>query len=74
MIWRGASLCIFGNPSLTKFRTMSRVQRRQYALVNRAREFGWEDVDVIDDDVAHPAPSSCDVVEIRALMVGSDRS
>jgi DNA invertase Pin-like site-specific DNA recombinase len=26
-------------------------QRRQYALVDRARELGWQDVDVIDDDL-----------------------
>jgi excisionase family DNA binding protein len=26
-------------------------QRRQYALVDRARAFGWQDVDVIDDDL-----------------------
>jgi excisionase family DNA binding protein len=26
-------------------------QRRQYALVNRARALGWQDVDVIDDDL-----------------------
>ena len=26
-------------------------QRRQYALVDRARKLGWQDVDVIDDDL-----------------------
>src|SRR6202795_4355785 len=26
-------------------------QRRQYALVDRARQLGWEDVEVIDDDL-----------------------
>src|SRR5215813_1866651 len=26
-------------------------QRRQYALVDRARALGWQDVDVIDDDL-----------------------
>ena len=26
-------------------------QRRQYALVDRARELGWAQVDVIDDDL-----------------------
>jgi excisionase family DNA binding protein len=26
-------------------------QRRQYALVDRARELGWRDIDVIDDDL-----------------------
>src|SRR3989441_9868610 len=26
-------------------------QRRQYALVNRARALGWQEVDVIDDDL-----------------------
>jgi Resolvase, N terminal domain len=26
-------------------------QRRQYALVDRARSLGWQDVDVIDDDL-----------------------
>lgn len=26
-------------------------QRRQYALVDRARTLGWQDVDVIDDDL-----------------------
>jgi len=26
-------------------------QRRQYALVDRARGLGWQDVDVIDDDL-----------------------
>lgn len=26
-------------------------QRRQYALANRARELGWKDVEVIDDDL-----------------------
>ena len=26
-------------------------QRRQYALADRARELGWEDVEVIDDDL-----------------------
>lgn len=26
-------------------------QRRQYALVDRARELGWQHVDVIDDDL-----------------------
>jgi excisionase family DNA binding protein len=26
-------------------------QRRQYALVNRARTLGWQDIDVIDDDL-----------------------
>ena len=26
-------------------------QRRQYALVDRARDLGWHDVDVIDDDL-----------------------
>jgi DNA invertase Pin-like site-specific DNA recombinase len=26
-------------------------QRRQYALANRAREFGWQEVEVIDDDL-----------------------
>ena len=26
-------------------------QRRQYALVGRARALGWQDVDVIDDDL-----------------------
>src|SRR5438128_10292638 len=26
-------------------------QRRQYALVNHARTLGWQDVDVIDDDL-----------------------
>src|SRR3981081_2952446 len=26
-------------------------QRRQYALVDRARALGWQDIDVIDDDL-----------------------
>ncbi len=26
-------------------------QRRQYALVDRARSLGWQDIDVIDDDL-----------------------
>ena len=26
-------------------------QRRQYALADRARELGWEDIEVIDDDL-----------------------
>jgi len=26
-------------------------QRRQYALVDRARTLGWQDIDVIDDDL-----------------------
>ena len=26
-------------------------QRRQYALVDRARLLGWQDIDVIDDDL-----------------------
>jgi DNA invertase Pin-like site-specific DNA recombinase len=26
-------------------------QRRQYALADRARELGWHDVEVIDDDL-----------------------
>src|SRR5438270_10995521 len=26
-------------------------QRRQYALVDRARALGWKDIDVIDDDL-----------------------
>jgi DNA invertase Pin-like site-specific DNA recombinase len=26
-------------------------QRRQYSLVDRARQLGWEDVEVIDDDL-----------------------
>ena len=26
-------------------------QRRQYALVDRARTLGWQEVDVIDDDL-----------------------
>ena len=26
-------------------------QRRQYALVERAKTLGWEDVEVIDDDL-----------------------
>ncbi len=26
-------------------------QRRQYALVERARELGWQEVDVIDEDL-----------------------
>lgn len=28
-------------------------KRRQYALVERARQLGWADVDVIDDDLGH---------------------
>ena len=30
-------------------------QRRQYGLVERARQLGWADVQVVDDDLANPA-------------------
>src|SRR5690242_40030 len=33
-------------------------QRRQYGLVNRAKQLGWTDVEVIDDDLAAPAAES----------------
>jgi DNA invertase Pin-like site-specific DNA recombinase len=29
-------------------------QRRQYALVTRVRTMGWQDIDVIDDDLGIP--------------------
>ena len=32
--------------------------RRQYGLVERARQLGWNDVQVIDDDLAAPAVAS----------------
>lgn len=40
-------------------------QRRQYGLVERARQLGWEQVEVIDDDLgrsgsARRAPASID--------------
>jgi hypothetical protein len=49
-------------------------QRRQYGLADRARELGWQDVEVIDDDLgrsgggvkrrqpeATPCPHACSV-------------
>jgi hypothetical protein len=36
-------------------------QRRQYGLVQRARQLGWSDVEVIDDDLASPVPADDDL-------------
>ena len=52
-------------------------QRRQYALVDRARELGWADVEVIDDDLvareavpSGPASSAC---WLDCVAAGSER-
>ena len=34
-------------------------QRRQYGLVDRARALGWQDIDVIDDDLGISASGTC---------------
>ncbi|CAB3774721.1 hypothetical protein LMG29542_08099 [Paraburkholderia humisilvae] len=34
-------------------------QRRQYALVERAGQLGWERVEVIDDDLCHSGSGTC---------------
>ena len=33
-------------------------KRRQYGLVDRARALGWQDIDVIDDDLGSRDPES----------------
>jgi DNA invertase Pin-like site-specific DNA recombinase len=44
--------CVYvRQPTPDQVRRNLESQRRQYALVDRARALGWEDVDVIDDDL-----------------------
>ena len=47
-------------------------QRRQYALADRARELGWKEVLVIDDDLAAPAPG-CTAPDSNACSPSSAR-
>jgi hypothetical protein len=36
-------------------------QRRQYGLVQQARQLGWSDVEVIDDDLGRSGPADDDL-------------
>ena len=40
-----------GNRQQTSSRTIMRARRRQYGLVDRAKQLGWSNVEVIDDDL-----------------------
>jgi hypothetical protein len=42
---------MFGNRPQTRLRITSKAKGAQYALVERARQLGWADVEVIDDDL-----------------------
>jgi DNA invertase Pin-like site-specific DNA recombinase len=43
-------------------------QRRQYALVERARSLGWQHVEVIDDDLGHSASEGTRRVGFKKLL------
>ena len=56
-------------------------RRRQYALTTRARDLGWQDVIVIDDDLgrsgggtARPASSACSWGSAAARLARSSLS
>jgi len=44
-------VCTSVSPRLIKCQHNLEGQRRQYGLVNRARALGWQEIDVIDDDL-----------------------
>jgi hypothetical protein len=51
-------------------------QRRQYGLVERARQLGWEDVELIDDDLGRsgggtvrPGSENCSPRSVKAGSV-----
>ena len=44
-------MCTSVSPRLIKCQHNLESQRRQYGLVNRARALGWQEIEVIDDDL-----------------------
>jgi hypothetical protein len=46
-------------------------QRRQYALVDRARALGWQDIDVIDDDLLELSAVALNASYARSAMAKS---
>ena len=56
-------------------------RRRQYGLVDRAKQLGWSNVDVIDDDLGRsggashvPASSGCSQRSVTAVSALCSRS